>query len=76
VQGIYVSVSPLHAEPARVHVGLDGDAVVEITNNGRAGIFVEADGSEAQVDSRQINFGGNAAGDTVGNVCDVVAGPC
>jgi hypothetical protein len=75
VHGIYVSVSPLHAEPASVRVGLDSDAVVEITNNGRAGIFVEDDGSEAQIDSRQINFGGNAAGDTVGNVVDVAPGP-
>jgi hypothetical protein len=35
------------------------------------GILVEADGSEAQIDSRNIIFRDNAEGDTVDNVIDV-----
>jgi len=50
--------------------------VVEITDNGGAGIFVEEDGSEAQIDRHNITFVGNAGGATVGNVCDIAVEPC
>ncbi len=45
--------------------------MIEITDNGGAGILVEDDGSEATIDSRNIVFDGNIEGDTVGNVIDV-----
>jgi hypothetical protein len=59
-------------------IGLDDVALLELSQNGGAGLLVVADGfgSEAQIDSRQIVFEGNAGGDVVGNVCDVAAGPC
>jgi hypothetical protein len=76
VHGIHVFVSPLHPEPGTARIGLGSDAVVEITNNGRAGILVEDDDSVATIDSRQIVFRGNLAGNVVGNICDIAAGPC
>jgi parallel beta-helix repeat protein len=76
--GVHVFVSPLDPTktPPTARVGLDSDAVIEITDNGGAGILVEDNGSLAKIDSRNIVFDNNAAGDTVGNVCDVAAGPC
>jgi parallel beta-helix repeat protein len=57
--------------PASATVGFGSGAVIEITGNEGAGIFVLDDGSEATIDSRNIIFRNNAAGDTVGNVIDV-----
>jgi hypothetical protein len=59
-------------------IGLDDEALLELSQNGGAGLLVVNDGfgSEAQIDSRQIVFEGNASGDMVGDVCDVAAGPC
>ena len=59
-------------------IGLDDAALLELSENGGAGLFVVADGfgSEAQIDSRQIVFEGNAGEDIVGDVCDVATGPC
>ena len=73
--GIHVFLSPLNPEPATVLVGLDSNVTIEISENGKAGIFVDDDGSLAEIDSRQIVFDGNAEGDTVGNVVDVAPGP-
>jgi hypothetical protein len=59
--------------PAHATIGLGSGAMLEISDNEGAGIFVADDGydSEAQIDSRNILFRNNAAGDTVGNVIDV-----
>ena len=58
-------------------IGLDGAALLELTRNGGAGLFVVSDGfgSEARIDSRQIVFSGNSGGATVGNVVDVAPRP-
>jgi parallel beta-helix repeat protein len=58
-------------------IGLDGTALLELSLNAGAGLFVVNDGfgSEARIDSRQIVFSGNAGGATVGNVIDVAPGP-
>jgi hypothetical protein len=69
--GILVFRSPFAPETGRARIGLDGTAVIEISDNGGAGIFVSDDGSEAEIDSHRIVFGGNAEGDTVGNVVDI-----
>jgi parallel beta-helix repeat protein len=55
-------------------IGLDDAALLEVSQNGGTGLFVVNDGfgSEATIDSRNIVFDGNAEGDTVGNVIDVV----
>ena len=49
------------------------DVILKVTQNDGAGLLVEDDGfdSEAQIDSRQIEFDGNAEGNTVGNVIDI-----
>jgi parallel beta-helix repeat protein len=54
-------------------IGLDDEALLELSQNGGAGLLVVDDGfgSEAQIDSRQIVFEGNAGVDTVGSVVDV-----
>jgi parallel beta-helix repeat protein len=59
-------------------IGLDDAVLLELSQNGGAGLLVVNDGfdSEAQVDSRQIVFEDNAGGDIVDDVCDVAAGPC
>jgi hypothetical protein len=59
--------------PAHATIGLGSGVMLEISDNEGAGIFVADDGydSEAQIDSRNIIFHNNAAGDTVGNVIDV-----
>lgn len=59
--------------PAHATIGLGSGAMMEISDNEGTGIFVEDDGydSEAQIDSRNILFRNNAAGDTVGNVIDI-----
>ena len=54
-----------------VTIGLDDMVGIKITKNGGAGIFVEDDGSEATIDSRNIEFADNAEGDMVGNVIDI-----
>ena len=53
-------------------IGLDIDTTLKITGNGGAGVLVIDDGfgSEATIDSRNIEFADNAEGDTVGNVID------
>ena len=58
-------------------IGLDDTALLELSQNGGAGLLVVTDGfgSEARIDSRQIVFSGNASGATVGNVRDVAVGP-
>ena len=58
-------------------VGLDDAVLLELSQNGGAGLLVVTDGfgSEARIDSRQIVFSGNAGGATVGNVIDVAVGP-
>ena len=58
-------------------VGLDDAVLLELSQNGGAGLLVVTDGfgSEARIDSRQIVFSGNAGGATVGNVLDVAVGP-
>ena len=73
--GIHVRLSPFGPDPGTALIGLDGDVATAITGNGGAGIFVEDNGSLAQIDSRNIVFRDNAAGDTVGNVVDVAPGP-
>jgi hypothetical protein len=75
--GIRVSASPSDPNlvPGTARIGLDSDAAIEITDNGRNGIFVADDGSLAEIDSRQIVFDNNAEGDTVGHVVDVAPGP-
>jgi parallel beta-helix repeat protein len=54
-------------------IGLDDAALLEVRQNGGAGLMVINDGfgSDATIDSRHIVFDGNAEGDTVGNVIDV-----
>jgi hypothetical protein len=54
-------------------IGLDDEALLELSQNGGAGLLVVNDGfdSEVQIDSRQIVFEDNAGGETVGNVVDV-----
>jgi hypothetical protein len=58
-------------------IGLDDMTLLELSQNGGAGLLVVTDGlgSEARIDSRQIVFSGNAGGATVGNVIDVAVGP-
>jgi parallel beta-helix repeat protein len=73
--GILVTRSLFSPEIGTAHVGIDSDAVLELTDNGGAGIFVSDDGSVAEIDSRNIVFRDNAEGDTVGNVIDVAPGP-
>ena len=74
--GIHVSASPFDPNlvPGTARIGLDSDAAIEITDNGRAGIFVGDDGSLATIDGRNIVFQDNAEGDLVGPIVDV-AGP-
>jgi parallel beta-helix repeat protein len=59
-------------------IGLDGAVLLELSLNGGTGLLVVNDGfgSVARIDSLQIVFKGNTAGDVAGNVCDVAAGPC
>jgi hypothetical protein len=54
---------------------LDSDASIEISNNDGAGIWLEDNGSEATIDSRNIIFSNNAEGDVVGNVIDMPPEP-
>ena len=58
-------------------IGLDDTGLLELSQNGGAGLLVVTDGfgSEARIDSRQIVFSGNASGATVGNVIDAAVGP-
>lgn len=46
-------------------VGLNSDAVLEIIDNGGAGIFVEDDGSKATIDSRNIVLDGDIEGEVI-----------
>jgi parallel beta-helix repeat protein len=57
--------------PSRATVGVDSDLLLEVSQNGRAGVRVDDDGSETTIDSRNIEFDGNAEGDTAGNVIDI-----
>jgi hypothetical protein len=71
--GIYVFVSPFTPEPmpGTARIGLDSTTVLEITENGGAGLFVADDGSMAEIDSRNLVFRNNAEGDMIGDVTDV-----
>ena len=71
------AVAPSNLGAARPPVGLDDTVLLELSQNGGAGLLVVTDGfgSEARIDSRQIIFSGNAGGATVGNVLDVAVGP-
>jgi parallel beta-helix repeat protein len=71
--GIRVGGGQTQPGQSTATIGLDSSAVLEISQNSSAGIVVEDDGfgSEAQIDSRNIVFDGNAEGETVGNVIDV-----
>jgi hypothetical protein len=63
--------------PSKVTIGLGTTLVTTIMDNHGAGIFLDdSDGSTVKIDRRNIEFRDNAAGDIVGNVCDVAAGPC
>ncbi len=71
--GIRVGGGQTQPGPSTATVGLDSDTILEVTQNNGAGLLVVDDGfgSEAQIDSRNIVFDGNADGDAVGNVIDV-----
>ena len=61
-------------------IGVDTDAILEVTQNGGAGLSVVDDGfgSQVVIDSRNIVFQDNAEGDIVapeGAVVDVAAEP-
>jgi len=75
--GIRVGGSTVLPGRCTAAIGLDGVALLELSQNSGAGLFVVDDGfgSEARIDSRQIVFSGNAGGVTVGNVVDVAVGP-
>jgi hypothetical protein len=53
-------------------IGLDDTALLELSENGGAGLLVVSDGfgSVAGIDSRHIVFSDNTGGDMVGNVVD------
>lgn len=76
--GMRVGGGTLLPGRSTVSIGLDDDVLLELSHNDGAGLFVVNDGfgSEAQIDRRQIVFSNNAEGDTMGNICDVAAGPC
>jgi hypothetical protein len=57
--------------PGTARIGLDSTTVLEITENGGAGLFVADDGSMAEIDSRNLVFRNNAEGDMIGDVTDV-----
>jgi parallel beta-helix repeat protein len=71
--GIMVRVSPFTPEPipATARIGLDSTTLLEIPDNGGAGLFVADDGSSAEIDSRNLVFRNNAEGDIIGDVTDV-----
>jgi Right handed beta helix region len=71
--GIMVSISPFTPEPmpAIARIGLDSTTVLEISDDGGAGLFVADDGSSAEIDSRNLMFRNNAGGDIIGDVTDV-----
>jgi parallel beta-helix repeat protein len=71
--GIMVRVSPFMPEPmpGTARIGLDSTTVLEISDNGGAGLFVADDGSSAEIDSRNLVFRHNAGGDMIGDVTDV-----
>jgi hypothetical protein len=45
--------------------------ILEITDKGRAGLFVADDVPSAEIDSRNLMFRNNAEGNMIGNVTDV-----
>ena len=63
----------VEADATTAAIGLDDTALLEVSRNGGAGLFIVDDGlgSAATIDSRHIVFDGNAEGDTVGDVTDV-----
>jgi parallel beta-helix repeat protein len=71
--GIRVGGGTLLPGRSTAAIGLDDGSVLDVRQNGGAGLMVINDGfgSDATIDSRHIVFDGNAEGDTVGNVIDV-----
>ena len=59
------------SDGATATIGLDGAAELVVSHNDHGGIFVEADGSSARINSGRIRFDANGGGAIVGPVTDV-----
>jgi hypothetical protein len=60
---------------ATATLGLDSGGPLVLSHNRAAGMFVEADGSSAQINSGRIRFDANGGGAMVGPVTDVIVDP-